>query len=152
MKVKIVKYFLQIIVIWNNEGRGTHFCILSYWHFWGRTFGCFPASSLSRTAHVNGKSWTESDWLNHTIEGFLQQHFRISATSFCIFATRFIYAEAQRNSFDPKHITWKIRGPNWPPLIQKCHVTDAGPQLTSFDPINVTLPTLGPNRPFICLD
>ena len=38
MKVKVIKYFLQIFVIWNNgaeknEGRGTHFVILSYWHF-----------------------------------------------------------------------------------------------------------------------
>ena len=38
MKVKVIKYFLQIFVIWDNgagknEGRGTHFGILSYWHF-----------------------------------------------------------------------------------------------------------------------
>ena len=38
MKVKVIKYFLQIFVIWNNgaeknEGLGTHFVILSYWHF-----------------------------------------------------------------------------------------------------------------------
>ena len=38
MKVKVIKYFPQIFVIWNNgtdknEGRGTHFGILSYWHF-----------------------------------------------------------------------------------------------------------------------
>ena len=31
-------------------------------------------------------------------------------------------------------VTWQTRGPNWPPLIQKRYVTDAGPQLTSFDP------------------
>ena len=38
MKVKVIKYFPQIFVIWNNGtekngGRGTHFGILFYWHF-----------------------------------------------------------------------------------------------------------------------
>ena len=38
MKVKVIKYFHQIFVIWNNgaeknEGPGTHFVIVSYWHF-----------------------------------------------------------------------------------------------------------------------
>ena len=53
-------------------------------------------------------------------------------------------------------------------MIQKCDVTDAGPQLTSIDPKmwrdrrraptdlhwskNVTWQTRGPNRPFRCLD
>ena len=37
-KVKVIKYFLQVFVIWNNgagknEGQGTHFGKLSYWHF-----------------------------------------------------------------------------------------------------------------------
>ena len=78
--------------------------------FLGRTFGRFPASSLSTTAHVNGKSWTESDWLNHTIEGFLQQHFSISAKTlhyFCNFLLHFC------NTF---HLHWVLNGT---PLIQK---------------------------------
>ena len=38
MKVKVIKYFLQIFVIWNNGagkkwGRGKHFGKLSYYHF-----------------------------------------------------------------------------------------------------------------------
>ena len=37
-RVKVIKCFLQIFVVWNNgaeknEGQGTHFGILSYWHF-----------------------------------------------------------------------------------------------------------------------
>ena len=38
MKVKVIKYFLQILTseimeLEKNEGWGTHFGILSYWHF-----------------------------------------------------------------------------------------------------------------------
>ena len=33
-----------------------------------------------------------------------------------------------------KNVTLLTRDPKWPPLIQKRHVTNAGPQMTSFDP------------------
>ena len=65
-------------------------------------------------------------------------------------------------------VTLLTQDPNWPPLIQKRHVTDAGPQLTSLDPKtsrdrrraptdllwskNVMWQTWGPNWPFRCLD
>ena len=50
-----------------------------------------PAESLPSPATLPG---TESNWLHYTFKGFLQQHFSISATSFCIFATRSIYTDA----------------------------------------------------------
>ena len=73
-----------------------------------------------------------------------------------------------RITIDPKNLTLPTGGSNWPPLIQKHHVTNRGVQLTSFDPQtscyqqggptdllwskNVTLPTGGSNWPFRCLD
>ena len=37
--------------------------------------------TVSTTAHVNGKSCTESEWLSHTIEGFLQLQYFCNNTS-----------------------------------------------------------------------
>ena len=31
-----------------------------------------------------------------------------------------------------KNVAFLMRDPNWPPFIQKRHITDAGTQLTSF--------------------
>ena len=53
-----------------------------------------------------------------TMKTHLQQRFSISATSFCIYATRFIYTEAQQNSFDPKNVTSRTWGPILPPWLK----------------------------------
>ena len=42
---------------------------------------------------------------------FKNFHFSISANSFCIFATRSIYTEAQRDFFDPKTLRHEHKAP-----------------------------------------
>ena len=77
------------------------------WQKWAQ-----PLTSMAK-AELDQICWTTllKDFCNNT-SVFLQEHFSISATSFCIFATRSIYTEAQRHSFDPKNVTWRTRGPN----------------------------------------
>ena len=79
------------------------------WRLWA-----VPLTSMAKP-ELYQISWTAlfMDFCNNT-SVFLQQHFSVSATSFCIFATSSIYTEAQQNSFDPKNVTWRKRGPNRP--------------------------------------
>ena len=52
------------------------FFMSSHWSLRRRDQGVQVENTMmtvSTNAHVNGKSWTESDWLSHNIQGFLQQ-------------------------------------------------------------------------------
>ena len=130
---------------------------------------------MSQIRHFYGvkfKAWKSGGvkfWTNKAKAGLrparprLDRQANISATSFCIFGTYSTYTEAPSDLLWSKNVTWQTRGPNWPPLIQKRDVTDAGPKLTSFDPKtlrdrhraptallwskNVTWQTRGPNWP-----
>ena len=75
------------------------------WRKWAQ-----PLTSMAK-AELDQICWTTllKDFCNNT-SVFLQEHFSISATSFCIFATRSIYTGAQRNSFDPKNVTLRTQG------------------------------------------
>ena len=81
-----------------------------------------PMTKVSTTTHVNCKSWTGSDLLNHIIEGFLQQHFGIFARTlqyFCNFILHFC------NTF---HLHWGSTALLW---SKKRHVTNTRHQPTS---------------------
>ena len=86
------------------------------WRKWAQ-----PLTSMAK-AELDQICWTTllKDFCNNT-SVFLQEHFSISATSFCFFATRSIYTEAQRHSFDPKNVTWQTRGPNRPLEWESAH-------------------------------
>ena len=75
-------------------------CIGTPWQLWAQ-----PLTPMAR-AEVNQIRWITlfKDFCNNT-SVFLQQHFSIFATSFCIFAAHSIYNETQQNSFDQKKIT-----------------------------------------------
>ena len=81
------------------------------------------------------KNWTESDWLNHTIQGFLQQHFSVSATSFWSKKRDVTNTGPQPTSFGAKTLRHE-HGATTDLLWSK----------------NLTSRTRGPNRPFRCLD
>ena len=117
---------------------------------------------MSVMVHVVN-TMTESDWLNHTTSGFLQQHFSIFAIPF--FAILQHFPSTLRLNRTPliqkmprhEHRAPRRGVPNDLLWYKKCHVTnkgpqDAGSQPTSFDPKNVMSPTQGPNQTFRCLD
>ena len=104
--------------------------------------------------------WTTllKDFCNNT-SVFLLQHFIISTTSFCIFATRSIYTEAQRHSFDPKNLTWPTRGPNRPLEWESAHFSwpTQGHNWPSWhrmewESAHFSWHPRGHNWPFRCLD
>ena len=120
------------------------------WRKWAQ-----PLTSIAK-AELDQICWTTllKDFCNNT-SVFLQEHFSISATSFCIFATRSIYTEAQRHSFDPKNVTWRTWDPNRPPLVQmrKCSRGDPTDHHdTEWESAHFSLLTWGHNWPFRCLD
>ena len=94
-----------------------------FWCALNVSLRAYSAQLGCSTAHVKGKSWIESVWLSHTIYGFLQQYFSISATTLQYFATSFLHF---CNTF---HVHWGSKELLW---CKKRNVTDVGPQLTSF--------------------
>ena len=102
---RAVSFFSQA---WSTSGWG-----ISHWN------------TMTNCEHNRSRQWQKLNWIKldephylrifyKNTSVFLQQHLSISATSFCIFATRSIYTEAQRHSFDPKNVTWQTCGPNRP--------------------------------------
>ena len=94
-------------------------------------------TTMSTTAHVNGKSWTEWDWSNlNYLRIFAQtrQYFCNKTSVFLQYLFTFhlhwasVWGLTER--FWCKSVSSQTWGPNWPPLVKKRDVRDTGPQLT----------------------